>query len=192
AMTKVAAQTGMLSFAFDPIIAIETAASIALIAAQSPPQFAKGGVIQGPSHADGGVPLINGYTGMPVAEVEGDETVAVFSKQTTANNGQIISDLLYNSQYRNGAPVTVNTAQAVSAMRYANGGMLPQFNNNAGVGKQSEAGGSATGGNDDVVRLLGMVHDKLDDLGKRPIEFNNRAYEQYTTKVAAIRGAANA
>lgn len=43
AMTKVAAQTGILSFAFSPIVAIATAAQVATILAQKPPQFAKGG-----------------------------------------------------------------------------------------------------------------------------------------------------
>lgn len=43
AMTKVSAQTGILSIAFDPIVAIATAAQIAIIAAQKPPEFAEGG-----------------------------------------------------------------------------------------------------------------------------------------------------
>lgn len=44
AMTKVAAQTGVLSFAFDPIIAAQTALEIATIAAQKPPAYARGGI----------------------------------------------------------------------------------------------------------------------------------------------------
>lgn len=51
AMTKVAAQTGVLSFAFDPIIAAETAVSIAKIAAQQPPSYARG---TGPVHSGNG------------------------------------------------------------------------------------------------------------------------------------------
>lgn len=43
AMTKVSAQTGVLSFAFSPLIAAQVAAQVAVIAAQKMPQFAIGG-----------------------------------------------------------------------------------------------------------------------------------------------------
>ena len=43
AMTKVSAQTGVLSFAFSPLIAAQVAAQVAVIAAQKMPQFAMGG-----------------------------------------------------------------------------------------------------------------------------------------------------
>ncbi|MES2808455.1 MAG: hypothetical protein V4619_07510 [Bacteroidota bacterium] len=107
AMTKVAAQTGILSFAFDPIIALKTAAEIALISSREPPVFAKGGIIDGPSHSNGGVPLIDGNTGRTIAEVEGQETVAVFSKEATKNNQWLINQLLFSSMFRNGARVDV-------------------------------------------------------------------------------------
>jgi hypothetical protein len=108
AMTKVAAQTGVLSFAFDPIIAIQTAAEIAMIASQPEPKFLeKGGKMMGPSHSAGGIPLVDGNTGRQIAEVEGDETVAVFSKESTKNNGWLINQLLFSSMYKNGAKVDV-------------------------------------------------------------------------------------
>ena len=53
--------------------AVETGVQVAQIESQKPPQFASGGILQGPSHAGGGIPLINGHTGEHLAEVEGGE-----------------------------------------------------------------------------------------------------------------------
>lgn len=44
AMTKVSAQTGILTFAFSPFVAAATAAQVAVILSQSPPEFAEGGM----------------------------------------------------------------------------------------------------------------------------------------------------
>ncbi len=109
AIGKALAQVGPLGAFVIPGIIAETAAEVLLIESQPTPTFAKGGVIDGPSHADGGVPLINGNTGRAVAEVEGDETLAVFSKESTKNNGWLINQLLFNSMYRNGARVDVGS-----------------------------------------------------------------------------------
>jgi len=85
AMTKVAAQTGILSFAFSPFIAAMTAAQVAVIASQKfadggiIEKFADGGMVVGKSHAQGGEKFA---VGGRVAELEGGE--AVINKRSTA------------------------------------------------------------------------------------------------------------
>lgn len=85
AMTKVAAQTGILTFAFSPFIAAMTAAQIALISSQKfanggmIEEFANGGMVQGKSHANGGEKFA---VGGRVVELEGGE--AVINKRSTA------------------------------------------------------------------------------------------------------------
>jgi len=81
-----------------------TAAQIANISAQKP-QFARGGYLPGPSHAEGGLPVINPRTGQAVAEVEGGE--AILSKNTVRNNKGIVSALLQSSMYYNGQPINL-------------------------------------------------------------------------------------
>jgi len=95
AMTKTAAQTGVLAFAFSPFIAAMTALQIAVIASQKFAQggmieeFANGGMVHGKSHAQGGEKFA---VGGRVVELEGGEAVinkrstAMFSKQLSAMN----------------------------------------------------------------------------------------------------------
>ena len=95
AMTTVAGQTGILSFAFSPFIAAMTAAQIALISSQKfanggmIEEFANGGMVQGKSHANGGEKFA---VGGRVVELEGGEAVinkrstAMFSSQLSAMN----------------------------------------------------------------------------------------------------------
>jgi len=85
AMTTVAGQTGVLSFAFSPFIAAMTAAQIAIIASQKfalggmIEEFANGGMVQGKSHAQGGEKFA---VGGRVVELEGGE--AVINKRSTS------------------------------------------------------------------------------------------------------------
>jgi TP901 family phage tail tape measure protein len=95
AMTTVAGQTGVLSFAFSPFIAAMTAAQIAIIASQKFAQggmieeFANGGMVKGKSHAQGGEKFA---VGGRVVELEGGEAVinkrstSMFSSQLSAMN----------------------------------------------------------------------------------------------------------
>lgn len=82
-----------------------TLAEIAVISKQKPPAFAKGkgGVPIGPTHADGGINLIDSRTGRKVGEMEGEEPI--LSKATYRNNRKLIDQLLYSSMYANGAPI---------------------------------------------------------------------------------------
>jgi len=89
AITKVAAQTGVGAVAAVPVMAALTGAQIAAIAAQKfvgakggiipDDKFADGGMVYGPSHAQGGVKF---NAGGRVVELEGGE--AVINKRSTA------------------------------------------------------------------------------------------------------------
>ena len=87
AITKVAGQTGIGAIAAAPLMSALVAAQIAAIASQKfvgkkggmIPEFAKGGMVHGPSHAQGGVKF---NAGGRVVELEGGE--AVINKRSTA------------------------------------------------------------------------------------------------------------
>lgn len=75
------------------------------IAKSKPPEFAKGGVfLEGPSHREGGMPIINPRTGRKVAEIEGGEVI--LSRRTVSNNPGLVSNLLHSSMHRNGATLS--------------------------------------------------------------------------------------
>ncbi|WP_342644634.1 hypothetical protein [Mucilaginibacter sp. CSA2-8R] len=62
AMTKVAAETGILSFAFSPLIAAQTAVAVATILRQKPPAYALGGVHGRRYASDGRGGVLPGYS----------------------------------------------------------------------------------------------------------------------------------
>lgn len=107
---------------------------IAQIASTKPPSYAKGGRLNGPSHSNGGMPVINPVTGRKEAEVEGGEVI--LSKNTVRNNAALVNLLLNSSLFRNGAPVfgrggvlpSINTnlinSSAKNVMRYERGGQI--------------------------------------------------------------------
>lgn len=104
-------------------------ANAVAIRAEKPPVFRKGvGLVpDGPSHEQGGINLINNSTGDIIGEMEGGEPIMILSRETRRNNGRLINELLYNSQYRNGAPVSLNTELAAKAMAsYRTGGIAIQ------------------------------------------------------------------
>ncbi|MHB8209062.1 hypothetical protein [Mucilaginibacter sp.] len=174
--------TGVLDPVFDEGLAgiiLNTAMQVGVIESKQAPTFGKGGIISGPSHANGGIPLINGNTGQPVAEVEGNETVAVFSKETTQNNGMLINELLHNGQHRNGAPVRMNSGSAMRAMqKFGTGGIL-----------QSPGASGSSGGSGSQIDLTPLL-DKLDKLHSavqdQQVIFNTRAFDEYRTRQATI------
>lgn len=185
AVTKVTAQTGVLAPFVIPSIIAGTLAQVAVILAQKTPQFAKGGLIaQGPSHQEGGISLVNNRTGQNIGEIEGGEPVMVLSKETRQNNGRLINELLYNSRFRNGAPVSVNTNAAL--------GGLAQF----------RTGGIAAGSQPITVNAqpdLGLLINEIRELKTavqeekgRPVDFNYNVFERYRDLVDKIRNNVNA
>ena len=116
-------------------------ASIASIATTPPPELAKGArltpeqlhIIQGPSHTQGGIDLVNTQTGQTIANMEGNEGIYVLSKNTTPQTKAILDHGLasanvpqfalgnYISSFR-----TADTAGAANAINLARNA----YNNN--------------------------------------------------------------
>ncbi|MGO3807429.1 MAG: hypothetical protein ACTJHT_14125, partial [Sphingobacterium sp.] len=138
---------------------IAGAAQIAVIASQKPPQFAKGGFIpKGSSHVQGGINLIDSRSGAVTGNVEGGEPI--LSKNTYANNREVVDALLYNSQRRNGAAiqVTPNAIEAERAVRYSGMNSVPGPQNN-----NTEVNVSGAD-NSEVVQLLRILVNKKSDV----------------------------
>lgn len=182
AMTKVSAQTGVLTFAFSPIIAAATAAQIAVIAAQKQPQFAKGGFIpNGPSHANGGMKVLDA-NGNPVAEIEGGEPI--LSRETYRNNQQTIDALLYSSQRMNGARVNLNSTAALSAERYFRSGgviMPPEFKQNV-----------SNNTNFDMASTNQLLMQLIDKVQNQEVSLNLRMLEEAQQRRVNTKNAASA
>lgn len=87
------------------LVVASTALQIAEIKGQKPPEAAKGGVFNGPSHSQGGMTVYDNRTGKPTVEVEGGEPFMVLSKNTMKNNAPIVKALLDSSMNKNGAVV---------------------------------------------------------------------------------------
>lgn len=97
------------------------AAQVAVIASQKPPQYAKGGFIpNGPSHEHGGIDLWDRRRQQVIGNIEGGEPI--LSKETYANNKQVIDELLYASQRRAGASIQLNPDVINSERMVRNGG----------------------------------------------------------------------
>lgn len=108
--TAVAVTAGMATPAVPPFpsaiaAGILGALQIGLIAAKPLPTFARGGVAQGGSHAQGGIKMFDSLSGRIVGEMEGGEPYMMLSKNTYGNNKSLIDRLLYTSMYKNGAPI---------------------------------------------------------------------------------------
>lgn len=113
-------------------------AQIAAIKSEPLPVGRKGLVLNGPSHEQGGINMVDNRTGRPIAEVEGGEAVMVFSKDTYANNQPVLDELMRVSNYEGGRSIdwlnkrpTINIDRAIPAM--AKGGYVaqPQLQNSA-------------------------------------------------------------
>lgn len=115
---------------------------LAFIAAQKPPKLAKGGFLDGPTHSQGGMPIINPVSGRKVAEVEGGEVV--LSRSTVRNNAALVDQLLHSSLYKNGAPVVPKWKN--SSPNYLN---IPVLNESMHQVRMFEKGGVLSNGSSD-------------------------------------------
>lgn len=116
-----------------PMMALAAAAGAAQIAAiqsQNIPSYGSGGVIQGKSHAQGGVKVLGGQ-----AEVEGGEYIT--NKVTTAKNVDLLEYINTKRRkvnlddliefYSNGKTIKKNVASVRT--KFADGGMIPTLRN---------------------------------------------------------------
>lgn len=134
-------QAGPAGIALAAIAAAMGAAQIAFIAAQPVPEFAKGGVARGASHAAGGISLVNS-DGRKVGEMEGDEPYMILSRDTYRNNGRLIDALLDTSMNRGGARLDLGALpqqprfnfggvfENIKTARFASGGVFSNSGNN--------------------------------------------------------------
>ena len=114
------------------LAASASAAQIAIMASNKP--YAKGGLLEGPSHKEGGIPV--GNTGI---EVEGNEYV--IRKKSTAPNIEIL-DYINKSErklnlddfidFYSSGKLKKNIVQMSPRSRFADGGALPVISNNYG------------------------------------------------------------
>lgn len=112
-------------------------AQVALLEAQPTPQFARGGIAEGPSHSRGGIAMVDSSSGRKVGEMEGGEAYMILSGNTTRNNRAIINELLRTSMNGGGGEINWAKVGAVprfdlggimntmSTMKFANGGIFP-------------------------------------------------------------------
>lgn len=107
------------------------AAQTALIAAQKPPEFGIGGILPGRSHAQGGMNVVDPYSGAAVANIEGGELL--LSKNFSKNNPEFASAALYASQNNKrltfanliGPQASMDHRSLRSAIKMEKGGYMP-------------------------------------------------------------------
>lgn len=120
------------------LIAAKTIIDINRIKKESPPEFAMGrkpnyfknaGVPDGPSHAEGGIKLVDD-AGNVHGEMEGMEPIAIFNKNLYKNNRGVIDKLLHKSLRGDNSPLFEN-------------GRYPNYDEN---GESSDDGGGESSG----------------------------------------------
>lgn len=169
--------------------AVAVAAQVAVIENQQPPQFATGGMIpSGPSHADGGIDLVNKKTGQTIGNIEGGEPVMVLSKETRENNGPLIKQLLFNSLYRNGA--SVDTGGVSRGVQSAKSGAL--FNQGAAASFSNQGGAPVINNHIDVSELVSEMRLTRQAIKDQKVTLNRRAWDVEDSKVVQIQNNANA
>jgi hypothetical protein len=150
-----------LAIALTALIAAQTAAQIGVINSQKP-QFAHGGILPGPSHRDGGLPVINPKTGRAVAEVEGGELI--LSKKFVQSNPGLVPSLLHASKIGQRVSFLDRPYQGInyaalsrSTKKYAAGGIF-----DAGASNTSASIGTSVS-SDRMEQILEALIKKLDE-----------------------------
>lgn len=161
AITKTYAEYGFtpVGIISAALVAYQTAEQIKQINKQKPPEYAKGGIFDGPSHSQGGMPVYS--RGRKVAELEGGEPI--LSRKTYRNNKGIIDALLYSSMYLNGRSIQPQYLQ-----RPYQGFNFPAVNMAVQKVRRFETGGifqdpeTGSVNNIDMERMMNALMAKLD------------------------------
>ena len=151
-------------------------------------------MLDGPSHDEGGMPIINPRTGGKVAEIEGGE--AILSKNTVANNRGIVGALLNSSLHYNGAaikPFWLNrpyqsfdyTGIARSFKKFDTGGV---FANSQSEVKNIEAASQQATINNNMVEQLTQALNNFTAQTQQPITayVTQKQMEDSNTRKATI------
>ena len=160
---------------------ITSALGLAKIIATPIPEFAKGGVTGGPKptwrervrqfatgginpvagvpsvgqlHSGGGIRMVDGATGQHLGEWERGEPYMILSRDTYANNRELVDALLDTSLNRGGAPV-----RRREGGHYAEGGTPG--------GALPAAGGSSASSNGELLQLVRETRDAVRALPSR-------------------------
>lgn len=128
------------------------AAQVALIAAKPVPEFQKGGLVDGPSHEQGGVQMLH-KSGTHIGEMEGNEYI--ISAQRTREIGVDKLDALNF----NGVSPSINGF-------FASGGQVPTFNS-------SSSSANALSSQFNMEKLSEMISTQMQDAIVRTPVINN-------------------
>ena len=193
-ITKVWSETGLTGWKLAMAVAqtaFLTANGIAQTAVISSQQFAKGGIVpigngkngvsmgmlQGPSHSQGGIPLM--VNGQPVnAEVEGGEILAVINKRSAAQYLPLFSAI-----------------NATNGVKFENGGVIgsgwslptPAPLPPSQSQRDAETWAELRGLRNDVIRLAKIQGERVDNLKVYVVE---KDITKAQKKVASIRAKA--
>lgn len=138
----------IVAAALTAIEAVATGIQIAAISNQEIPKGRKGLVIQGPSHEQGGIDMVDTRTNKRIANIEGGEPVMVLSRNTYRNNRDVIDNLIYNSQNRNGAPINPAWSSTYSQM---------SSNFVQSMSKNSSVGGAGYNMNNELATIMAAM-----------------------------------
>lgn len=154
------------------------AAQVAIISSQKAPVFARGGLLpKGPSHAQGGLNIVDRNNEI-VANIEGGEPI--ISRQTYANNREVVDALLYSGQRLQGARIGINPQLMDSAV-YAGSAV-------SSVSPTIQVQAPATD-NSELVRAIGQLVD--DKISKIQVELSYQLLEDQQKKVVDIQNSVN-
>ncbi|MFD2741968.1 MULTISPECIES: phage tail tape measure protein [Sphingobacterium] len=157
------------------------AAQVAVIASQKAPQFEKGGILpQGSQHSQGGINLVDSRGGNILGNIEGGEPI--LSRNTYANNREVVDTLLYSSQRKNGARIHIGTT-ALESERYRRSSAMTT---SAPVVQVS----APRTDNSDVVAILQQILEKDDS--NRQIVISNRVFQDHQEEIDRITNRVNA
>ncbi|MGJ1295521.1 phage tail tape measure protein [Sphingobacterium spiritivorum] len=172
-----------LNFINAAAVGLAGAAQIAVIASKKAPEFKKGGFIpEGPTHSEGGIDLIDTRRRKLIGNIEGGEPI--LSTNTYANNREIIDELLYSSQRRNGARISLNPDLIKAEYESRRGVSISQTPIVQISNPQTD--------NSEMIKLLQQLIDKREISNSNNVVINYRMLEDANEKVAIIRNNANA
>lgn len=165
------------------------------------PLGAQGGVLDGSSHDDGGLAVIDNRTGRQVAELEGGEAHAILSKKFVANNADLLPYLFRASASGERLPLVarpiapLNTAGIAQGLRMESGGLLGHYTFTKATGIAggdtgytfTKATGIARGEEPDWAVALLEELKRNTSATKRRIVFSQREFERSRLEYEKLR-----
>lgn len=161
-------------------------AQVAVISSQKP-QYGKGGILPtGSSHAQGGIDLWDQRRQKILGTIEGGEPI--LSKETYANNREVVDDLLYSSQRLAGSRIQLNPEVLDAERMVRNGGYaLSRKQSSPIVNVSSEAPDFTP-----LFNQMGNVIESLNRIEKLEVYLSTRALEEHNRKMVKLKTDVNA